>query len=144
MQERIQQRLAELAQQIAPYVTLGRISLVVAGLFLIIYAALGFVYVSEGLSQQTMRTDLTQKQNIIDRSIGRGQEVEAEYQRILAAIPSPDLTETDVFEAILQIASESGVAPQISYQGETAETIGGRALPAAALLLLQQVTGCRP
>ena len=126
MEQRIRQLWQQIYPQIEPYLTLERISLIVGGLFLIIYGALGFIYVTEGLSHEDLQTNLDQRMNILGRSAVRTQEVEEEYQRIQDAIPSADLTEIGVFKVILQLASDSGVAPQISSQGESTETIGGQ------------------
>ena len=126
MEQRIRQLWEQIYPQIAPYLTLGRISLIVGGLFLIIYGALGFIYMTEGLSQQDMEDRLAQQKNILGRSTARAQEVESEYQRVQDAIPLADLTEIDVFKAILQLGGDSGVAPQISSRGESTETFGGQ------------------
>ncbi len=140
MQQRLKRLWEEIGPQITPYLTMGRISMMLGGLFLIVYATLGFLYVTESTSQTRMREDIARLSRSTSASAGRAQEVDAEYRRVQEAIPPGDLTETDVFETILQLASEIGVTPQISYSQETAETIGGQAYR----VLKFQVTAAGP
>ena len=105
----MQEQLELLADRVRPYLRLQFVALVIGGVFLLIYAAVGASWFVAQSSQSGLEDQISRQSAILARAEIRGEEVEEEFQAVQEAIPPVDLQELDVFRDIFAIAERNNV-----------------------------------
>ncbi len=110
------------------------------GVFLLVYAGMGFVIVSAGQSKEAKTALLARQQAIVRSAAGRAQEVEAQYKTLQGNIPSAGLQEIDVYRYMLDLATRAPFELDekdvtIAFSGEARQQIGKEQYRALSFLL---------
>ena len=138
----MQDQLAELAEGLKRYLRLQFVALLVGGIFLLLFAALGASWFVAQSSQSGLQDQINRQSAILARAVLRGEDVETEYQAVLEAIPKADLQETDIFRDILTIAERNNVdISGLTFQGSAPEKLGTQVYQALTFQL--NVVGSR-
>ena len=120
----MQEQLEELAERFKPYLRLQFVALLVGGIYLLLFAALGASWFVAQSSQTGLQDQINRQSAILERAVTRGEEVETEYEEVQEAIPKADLQETDIFRDIFTIAERNGVDITMTFQGRGQEQLG--------------------
>ena len=81
--------------------------LLLIGLFLVIYIALGFVYLQQGAKQEELEKQIVNLSIVLDRVLPSGEELRAKYDEVNLALAPMDTK--DAIEKLVSIAKESGI-----------------------------------
>ncbi|MFC2004000.1 hypothetical protein ACFLUK_00425, partial [Chloroflexota bacterium] len=82
--------------------------LILIGLILIIYIALGFVYLQQAPQQSEVKQETSKLSAILARSLPNGEELKAEYEDVNQAL-APMADSADYIAMLVRIARESGI-----------------------------------
>jgi hypothetical protein len=94
------------------------------GLLVIIFVAIGVVYLRQGGEQEQLRLDIAQQSRIVARAQQSAEGVEERFKMVQEAIPPADLEETSVYEVILDVAERSGVTASVSLNSDSRKKVG--------------------
>jgi hypothetical protein len=104
--------------------------LVLAGIILIVYIALGFLYFQQGINQKEAERQINQIRPVLAKPASSQKELQAEYDEITQALTP--ISDVDLIKMLVTIASESGIdidedagkfkVPPATYG---AESVGG-------------------
>ena len=102
-------RLQEFREWASAHSTLVVATGVPAALFALIAAFLYVGWRAELAEHTNLEDQTNQFRAITQRSQSRGEEVEAEFRRVQEGLPSPDLSEIDVFRTVRELVSDMGL-----------------------------------
>ena len=81
--------------------------LLVIGLILIIYIALGFVYYQQGIQQKEIEEKIAKVSAIVSRPFTGGEKLQAELEEVNRKLAP--MTDTDAIDMLVAIAEENGI-----------------------------------
>jgi len=82
--------------------------LLLIGLILILYIALGFVYLQQGTKQGDLQEKINQLSTVLSRQLASAEELEADYERVTNALAP--MEEKALLDTLVSIAEDSGIA----------------------------------
>ena len=81
--------------------------LFISGFILIIYIALGFVYLQQGAQKRAFQKQINQLASVSARPLASSEELQAEYEEVNRALAP--MTDQDAIATLVRIADESGI-----------------------------------